>query len=74
MSEFVKVKVFPVSKRERVIKKSDDNFEIYVKEKPENGKANKAVIAALAAYFNIRESHFKLIKGHRQRNKIFEII
>ncbi len=71
---FIKVKVFPVSKREQVIKKLDDSFEIRVKEKPENGQANRAVIAALADYLNVPESRLRLIKGHRQKNKIFEIV
>ena len=69
----IKVKVFPGSKKEKIIKKSQDSFEIKVKEKPIKGLANKEVIKVLASYFNIPESKIKLIKGFKQRNKIFEI-
>jgi len=70
----IKVKVFPSSKKEYVIKKKADSFEIKVKEKPIKGEANKAVINVLSSFFNIPKDKVKLIKGFRKRNKIFEII
>ena len=69
----IKVKVFPCSKRQGIIKKSQDSFEIKIKEKPIQGNANKAVIRALMDYFQIPESKIKLIKGFKKRNKIFKI-
>lgn len=69
----IKVKVFPNSKEEEIIKKSEDSFEVKVKEKPLEGKANRAVIKVLALYFKIPESKIKLVKGAKQRNKIFEV-
>ena len=69
----IKVKVFPSSKEEEIIKKSEDSFEIKVKGKPIKGLANKEVIKILASYFNISRSNVRLIKGFRQRNKIFKI-
>jgi uncharacterized protein YggU (UPF0235/DUF167 family) len=69
----IKVKVFPNSKKEEIIKKSEASFEIRVKEKPERGLANKATIRILSSYFNISESKIRLIKGFKEKNKIFEI-
>jgi len=69
----IKVKVFPESKQNKIIKKNKDEFQLYVREKAEMGQANKAVIEFLAAYFNISLSNIRLIKGFHQRNKIFEI-
>ena len=69
----VKVKVFPGSKKEEIIKKSEDSFEVKVKEKPERGLANRGAIRTLSAYFKIPESKIRLIKGFRETNKIFEI-
>jgi len=69
----IKIKVFPCSKRQGIIKKSQDSFEIKVKEKPTQGNANKAVIKALMDYFQIPELKIKLIKGFKKRNKIFKI-
>jgi len=71
---FLKVKVFPNSKKEEIIKKSEDEFEIKIKEKAERGEANKRVKEVLARYLNISEEKLILIRGARQRNKIFKII
>ncbi len=68
----IKVKVHPEAKKEALIKKGD-NFEIWIREKPIRGQANQAVINALADYFECPRSDIRLIKGFRQRNKIFEI-
>jgi len=69
----IKVKVFPNSKRQEIIKKSEDSFEIRVKEKPEKGRANREVLKVLGSYFKIPESKIRLIRGFKKRNKIFEI-
>jgi len=69
----IKVKVFPNSKREEVIKKSEDSFEVKIKEKPEKGRANREVVRVFSSYFKISESKIRLIKGFKKRNKIFEI-
>ncbi len=70
----IKVKVFPNSKKEEIIKKSEDSFEIKVKAKPIKGEANREVVRILSSYFNILESKVRLIKGFKERNKIFKII
>lgn len=69
----IRVKVFPESKKEEIIKKSQDKFEIKVKARPEKGEANKEVIKVLSSYFKVPETNIRLIKGANQRNKIFEI-
>ena len=69
----IKVKVFPASKKEKIIKKAEHSFEIRVKEKPIRGEASKRVGAILSSYFKLPKSEIKLIKGFKQRNKIFEI-
>lgn len=71
---FIKVKVFPDSGRNEITKKSKDSFEVWVKERPVMGLANRAVEDSLALYFKIPSSKIRLIKGFRERNKIFEII
>lgn len=69
----VKVKVYPKSKKEEVVKKSEDSFEVKVKEKPRASRANKKVFELLAEYFGISAKSIRLKKGSKQRNKIFEI-
>jgi len=70
---FIKVKVFPNSREEIITKKSEDSFEIKVREKPEKGLANKRVIEILSSYLNVPETKIRLVKGFAKRNKIFEL-
>ena len=70
----IKIKVFPNSKEEEVIRKLEDSFEVKVRAKPIRGLANRAVINALSLYFKIPTSRIRLVRGFRERNKIFEII
>lgn len=70
---FIKVKVFPNSKIEEVVKKSENSFEIKVKEKPKNNEANFRVFSVLSSYFKIPRAKIRLVKGAKEKNKIFEI-
>lgn len=72
MKIFVKAK--PLSKKENVEKVDELNFIVAVKEPPKNGKANRAIIKALAAYFNVAASRIRLISGFSAKQKIFEIL
>jgi len=69
----IKVKVFPNSKKEEIFKKSVDSFVIRVKEKPERGEANKAVIGLLSSFLKIPKEKIRIIKGAKQRNKILGV-
>ena len=69
----IKVKVFPGSKKEEIIKKSEESFDVKIKEKPERGLANKSLIKTLSLYFKTPTFKIKMIKGAKQRNKIFRI-
>lgn len=71
MKIFVKVKA---GKREAIVKKLDDiHFELSVKARPEQGKANAEVVAALAQYFHVPSSRVRIISGHTARRKLVEI-
>ena len=69
----IKVKVFPKSKKEEIIKKSENSFEIRIKAKPERGEANEAAIRLLASFLRIPREKIRIIKGAKQRNKILRI-
>ncbi|MFH1451039.1 MAG: DUF167 domain-containing protein [bacterium] len=69
----IRVKAFPEAKKEQLVEKTKNSFEIKVKEKAERGEANKRIIAVLAAYLNVSASKIRLIKGAKQSSKIFEI-
>lgn len=46
----IKVRVFPNSKKEKIICIAPDIFNIYVRAKPQNGMANEQVINLLVNY------------------------
>jgi uncharacterized protein len=71
-----------VEKVERVtqpslgLSKDKDELVIYkvsVKEAPVDGKANEAIIKALANYFDVAPSNISLITGQTSKRKVFEI-
>lgn len=69
----ISVKVKANTSQERIEKIDDTNFLVWTREKPVEGKANEAVIKALAEYFGIAKSKVVLIKGQASKHKIFEI-
>jgi len=71
MKIFVKVK--PKAKEARMEKIDDINFRVWVREPPEKGKANRAVIKALADYFEVSQLNIKIVSGSTSKLKIFEI-
>jgi hypothetical protein len=72
MKIFVKVK--PGAREERVEKIDDINFKVQVTQLPEKGKANLAVIRALAEYFNLSRSNVQIVSGSTSKLKVIEII
>ncbi len=71
---FIKVKVFPEEKENKILKKNKDSFSIWVKEKAGQGRANRKVVEILAEFFNVGRSEIRLVRGAKTRNKIFDII
>ena len=48
-------------------------YTVSVKEPPVDGRANEAVVKALAKYFDVAISNVRLVSGETSRQKIFEI-
>ena len=69
----ISVRVKPNARQEKIEKVNESHFLIRVKEKPQEGKANKAVIRALAEYFGIPQADIVLLRGETAREKLFEI-
>jgi uncharacterized protein len=68
------VKARPSAREEKVEKISETNFIVWIKKPPVKGKANKAIIKALAEYFDIAPSGVVLVAGSSSRQKVFEIL
>ncbi len=60
--------------RENSVKKIDEtSFAVSVKARPIEGKANEAVVAVLAEYFDTSKSRVEIVSGHSSKIKCFEI-
>lgn len=69
----IKVKAFPCSKEDKVVKKSEDAFDVFVEAEAERNAANKRIIELLAEHFNLPQTKVKMIKGFKESSKIFDI-
>jgi uncharacterized protein len=71
MKIFVKAKT--KAKVESIEKISEANYKVSVKATPVAGKANIAIVKALAKYFDINCSAITLVSGQTSRQKVFMI-
>lgn len=61
------------AKVEKVEFTGKSNVKVWVKAPAKEGKANKAVVAALAKYFGTAQSNVEIISGHKSREKVMEV-
>lgn len=71
MESYIKVKVHAGEKKNKLVQKAPDAFELWVKAPAEQGRANEAVRALLAQHLNLPENKLSLIKGATSPAKIF---
>ena len=69
--QYLKVKVHADEKKNKVVLKSPDTYEIWVKAPAQEGRANEAVRALLAQQLGIPQNKLSLIKGATSPSKIF---
>ncbi len=69
----ISVKVVPGAKIERVEKLSENNYKVWLRSKPIEGEANKALIKVLSNHFDVSKSSIKIFYGEKGRDKIIEI-
>lgn len=70
MERVIKIKTHPNSSQEKVEKISNAEFEIWLKEKAIDGKANFQLIKILKRYFG---QEVQIKSGLRSRRKIIEV-
>lgn len=63
----------PNARRPRVEEDLTGALHVYVAAPPLEGRANMAVIEALAEHFGVKKCAITLISGHTSKNKRFEI-
>ena len=67
------VKAHPKSSKIQVLEKSEGHYEVWVREAPDKGKANQAVIEALSDHLGVARSKLRVSSGLASRNKVIEI-
>ena len=63
----------PRSRHSRVERIDDTHYVVAVTAPPVDGKANEAVLEAIALHFHLRKSDVRLISGQSSRKKVVEI-
>ena len=69
----IEVIVHPNARKPRIERDLLDMMHVYVLEPPLEGRANKAVIEALAKHFKVKKSEVILVAGKKSKIKLFEI-
>ena len=69
----ISIKVKPNSKKDIVEQTGENQYNVRVKEKAIEGRANEAAIALLSKYFGVSKNNITVIVGTKNRNKIVAI-
>ena len=67
------VRAHPRAARARVILGADDTIEVWITAPAVEGRANAALVTALAERLGLRPREVVLVRGERGRNKIVEL-
>ena len=73
MSIRLQVRVRPRARFNRVDVSELGEVSVYVTEAPEGGRANKAVVAAIAGAVGVSKSSVTIVRGKTSRDKLLEI-
>ena len=70
---YIVVTVTPRARRAHVERIDETHLRVAVAAVPRAGRANDAVIAALAEYFHVPPSRVRIVRGQTNRHKVVEI-
>ena len=69
----LRVRVIPGSNAPGVVGRYGDAWKIRVREAPERGRANEAVVELLAGTLAVPKADVRLVAGHGTRDKLVEL-
>ena len=70
---YIHVKVSAGAKKESWKRRSEDHFEIAVKEKAQRNEANTRVLELVASHFKVSINKVRVVNGHRHPSKLLII-
>jgi len=68
---YIRVKVHTKAKKEKVVELGEHRFEIFVKEKAEQNRANERLREILAERYQTSPKQIRFVSGQHRPNKIF---
>jgi uncharacterized protein YggU (UPF0235/DUF167 family) len=69
----IHVKAKPDGYEEKIEKIDAIHFIVETREPPVNNRANRSITKIVGQYFGVEPGKVRLIKGHRESSKIFDI-
>lgn len=73
-NNFIKIKLHPNSKKQKLEKMTDEKYEIWVKSKAEQNLANLEMLELLSLELGIEKKKLRLISGHHRPGKMVEVL
>lgn len=70
---YVKVRVYPNTKKEKITKLSEHQFEITVREPAERNLANVRVRELIALEYGVSVKIVRIVTGHHSPSKILDV-
>lgn len=67
------VRVIPRAKQNSITLDNDGTVRVHTTTAPADGRANDAVIRALAKYWDVPRSSLRIIRGETSHNKVVQI-
>jgi len=67
------VKVVPGARRTEIVGRYGDGVKVRVSAPPEGGKANQALLAAVAGALEVKPGRVRLVRGESSPHKVVEI-
>ncbi len=71
---YIRVVVYPKSKREMIKEVGENRFEIFVKVPAEQNLANRRVGELIASKYGVTEKQVRIISGHHSSRKILSVM
>ncbi|MEI8060736.1 MAG: DUF167 domain-containing protein [Candidatus Berkelbacteria bacterium] len=69
----VSIKVIPSAKVEQIQPALDGSLKVWLRARPKEGEANKALVKLLSKHFDVPKTSIDIVSGLTSRNKVVEI-
>ncbi|MFH1362323.1 MAG: DUF167 domain-containing protein [bacterium] len=67
-------KVIPRAKVNKIVEESKGHLKVHLTAPAKEGRANEALVKALAKHFGVKKRQVKIVRGEKSRQKVIEIV